>query len=150
VIIQFKNVIGVVLVLGCLVLVGACSGESEPSDEAKVASMREALMELPYQVVLRDVETPPGARGVVTGKATDPKHDLTVTFAFILGAPEKKWLKKYVGDASGGAYNWDLDMQSAVAAPEGLTLDEQVQASEITGEVENAVCQALSGENCPI
>lgn len=144
-----KAILGMGLALACLGMVAAC-GDGGSSDDEKVSSMRDALLDLPYRVVLRDVETPPGARGVVTGKATDAEHGRTVRFAFILGAPEGKWLRKYVGSDEDGSFNWELDMQSATQGPVGKTWPEKEEIAEMKVEIENAVCEALSGKPCPI
>lgn len=146
---QRKKVVALGLALICLGVTVGCGGK-DLSGEEQVSTMREALMDLPYRVVLRDVETPPGARGVVTGRATDTKNGWTVRFAFILGAPKAKWLRKYVGDASGGVYNSNLDMQSAVNSPDGETGAERNQIADLSYDVEYAVCFALSGESCGI
>lgn len=134
----------------CLAFAPGC-GDSGSSEAEEISSVREALLDLPYQVVLRDVETPPpGTRGVIKGSATDTGQGRTVEFAFILGNPEGKWLKKYVKNVENAAYNSEVDMQYAMVGPEGKTLFEEEEIVEMEGDIKESVCRALVGTPCPI
>lgn len=143
---------------------GLASGCSTNSDERHVLSeleAKQALRKLPYRFKFRLVARPAGAVGAVAGRAYGPRSTV-LNFGISLGDGTKDAVPVPKAGTfnsfgyPGGGFLLTNDLQTGfgdgnvISNPRLKSTKEWNIATDMSYEITEALCQAATGEPCPI
>jgi hypothetical protein len=134
----------------------ACNTGSDRADRSltagqeRIRNVERALLDLPYRVRLDTSQKVPGTQGMVRGVAVDPKRGWRSSFTFIFGRISGTDLAEYSNAPEQAVFDRNLNLQSVVEEPLGAGRGQFYEAAGFVVDIQDAACEALSGEPCSI